>query len=318
MRPTLCVLSALVFTPPSIYSADVLVNHDGATKKITVTIDGQLFTQFLYDTYAKPVLYPIHGPGGVPMTRDWPLKDGTPGEDKDHVHHKSLTFTHGDVNGVDFWAENDKSGRIVTEKVTRVGTDNGAAIIEAKNQWTARDGKIVCTDTTTIRCGQAGRARFIDFTIAIHASHGDVTFGDTKEGTMAIRTRPELQLNPEKNKLAAGQAVNSEGKSGKAIWAEKARWVDYWAPVSGKTLGIAIFDHPSNPRHPTTWHAREYGLIAANPFGLHDFSRGKLPKEAGNLTIKSGDNITFRYRFLFHDGDAATAKIDEQWKAWAK
>jgi Family of unknown function (DUF6807) len=318
MRPILFRWPVVLLTAVSMSGADVMVNHDGAMKKVTVTIGGEVFTELLYNTYSKPVLYPVRGPGGVPMTRNWPIKDATPGEDKDHPHHKSLSFTHGDVNGVDFWAESEKSGRIVTDKVTRVGTDAGAAVIEMKNQWTSREGKVICTDTTTLRCGESGGARFIDFTVAIHADHGDVTFGDTKEGTMAIRTRPELQLNPEKNKLAAGHAVNSDGKTDRDIWGEKARWVDYWAPVSGKTLGVAVFDHPSNPRHPTTWHAREYGLIAANPFGLHDFSKGKLAKDAGNLTIKAGEEATFRYRFLFHEGDATAAKINDQWQAWAK
>jgi hypothetical protein len=158
-----------------------------------------------------------------------------------------------------------------------------------------------------------GENRAIDFDITVHASSGDVKFGDTKEGSMGIRTNPALRV---KGSVAKGQAVNSEGVKGKAVWGKRAKWVDYWGPINGNTVGIAIFDHPGNPRHPTWWHARDYGLVAANPFGVHNFE-GK-PKGTGDLVIKSGEKVRFRYRFLFHAGDVKKAKISESYTAWAK
>ena len=107
-----------------------------------------------------------------------------------------------------------------------------------------------------------------------------------------------------------------KGVKGKAIWGKRAKWVDYWAPVGGKTVGVAIFDHPSNPRHPTWWHARAYGLVAANPFGVHNFER--KPAGTGDMKIKAGQSVTFLYRFLFHEGDTKEAKIAERYKAFAK
>ncbi len=304
----------------------VTVSNDEAAKKVTIQLDGHVFTEFVYNTYAKPVLYPIVGPGEVPMTRDWPMKDGTANEDKDHIHHRSLWFTHGSVNGIDFWSEDGKNphGKVVTDGkvesgVEKSGTAGETAFIVAKNRWVGPDGKTLLTDTTRIKAGTiASGARFIDWSTTLKAADQPVVLGDTKEGTMAIRTRPELQLNPEKNKAAAGTAVNSEGLAGKAIWGKPARWVDYTAPIGGKTLGVAILDHPANPRHPTPWHAREYGLIAANPFGLHDFSGGKLPKDAGNLTLEPGKELTFSYRFIFHEGDTTQAGIESLWKGWTK
>ncbi len=297
-------------------AAEVAISRDDAAKTVAVTIDGKPFTALVWNTYPKPVLYPIHGPGGVPITRNWPMKDDVAGEDKDHPHHKSLWFGHGAMNGVDFWAEKEGFGRVTTDSVTKAAVEDGVAVIGTANKWLAPDGKVVCTDTTEIRAGEDGGNRWIDYAITFHASEGDVTFGDTKEGTMAIRTRPELNLDAKKNKLAAGQCTNSEGQTGQAIWGKKARWVDYWAPVEGKTLGVAIFDAPGNLRHPTTWHAREYGLIAANPFGLHDFTKG-TPKGAGDFILKKGESRTWRYRFLFHTGDAKTADIDAAWQKWA-
>ena len=72
--------------------------------KLRVEIGGQLFTEYILKGFAKPILYPVMGPGGVPMTRNYPMSK-VAGEASDHVHQKSMWFTHGDVNGVDFWAE---------------------------------------------------------------------------------------------------------------------------------------------------------------------------------------------------------------------
>jgi hypothetical protein len=316
MKPVMWC-TALVFSASlAIAAPEIVLKHDVGAKKVTVFVGSEVMTEFIYNTYAKPILWPVRGPGDVPLTRDWPMKTDTAGESKDHPHHKSLTFTHGAVNGIDFWSENAKAGKVVTQSISKTAVDSGVALIESKNNWVAPGGKVVCSDVTTIRCGLEGDARFIDFEIAITASAGDVTFGDTKEGTMAIRTRPELNL--EQNKLAAGHCVNSEGVTGKGLWGQKARWVDYWAPINGKVLGVAVFDHPANLRHPTPWHAREYGLVAANPFGLHDFSKGKEPKNAGDFVLKAGQTQTWRYRFLLHPGDAQAAGVEAAWKKWTK
>jgi hypothetical protein len=297
-------------------SPALAVIHDKAAKKVTVTVGGDLFTEVVYGTFAKPILWPLRGPGGVPMTRDWPMKPDTAGDDKDHPHHKSLWFTHGDVNGIDFWSESDKAGKVVTTAVPRAETTpDGRALIELKNEWRAPDGRVVCTDTTVVRLGTAGPARLVDLTITVAATQGEVVFGDTKEGTMAVRTRPELNVE-RKNPLAAGSSRNREGLTGKALWGVSSAWVDYSAPVDGTVVGLALFDHPSNLRHPTPWHARDYGLVAANPFGLHDFSKN-LPKGAGNFVIPSGSTQTWRYGVYLYQGAQSADAIDSAWKTWA-
>lgn len=282
-------------------------------KSVLLTAGGTEFASYIYQGYPKPVVYPILGPGGVAMTRKWPLEAAAPGEETDHPHHQGLWFNHGSVNGIDFWAISDKSGKIVVTEAPVVEDQSGGTRVKSKEEWRGPDGTVVCRSQTTVSSGVDGEDRYLDYTITITATEGDVTLGDTKEGTMAIRTRPELNL---KGAVAKGQAVNSEGVTGAAIWAKHAKWVDYWAPVNGHTLGIACFDHPSNLRHPTTWHARDYGLIAANPFGLHDFE--KQPKGAGDHPLKMGESLTFKYRWLFHAGDAKTAKIAERWEKWSK
>ncbi|MCA9177552.1 MAG: PmoA family protein [Planctomycetales bacterium] len=297
-------------------AADVkIVQSEG---KATVTIDGKLFTEYVFTGHSKPILYPILGPHQTPMTRNYPMQEGVDNEAKDHPHHKSLWFTHDDVNKVRFWMEypggkDQAPGKIIQQSMKVDGNR-----IVTQNNWTASDGKVVCTDERVVSFGANDVGRYIDYQVTLKASNGQVVIGDTKEGTMGIRTNPLLRLQADEkrgNHTAKGQAVNSEGVEGTAIWGKRAKWVDYWAPVEGHTVGVAIFDHPTNPRHPTWWHARAYGLVAANPFGISDFE--KKPEGTGNMTLKPGDEVTFRYRFLFHEGDVKQADIPAQYDAFA-
>ena len=302
------IISLWIANDPSTAGEIAISQTDG---KAVVTIDGELFTEYIFEGHAKPILYPIIGPQGIEMTRNYPMKEDVDNEARDHPHHKSLWFTHDDVNGVRFWMEyprsetEEKPGAIVQQDMQIVGNH-----IKTKNNWVAPDGQVVCSDTRDVAFGTTAVGRFIDLNITIHACHGDVVFGDTKEGTMGIRTHPLLRITSNEqrgNHTAKGSAINSEGVEGKEMWGKRAKWVDYWAPINGNTVGIAILDHPSNPRHPTWWHARDYGLVAANPFGIHNFE-GK-PEGTGDMTIKSDESITFCYRFLFHNGDAQQANI---------
>ncbi|MGK0184885.1 MAG: hypothetical protein ACI9R3_000659 [Verrucomicrobiales bacterium] len=290
-------------------TAATAVTHDVGKKSIRVDLGGALFTEFRYNQEKKPILFPIIGPHGIAMTRSYPMKKGVAGEAADHPHHTSLWFTHGEVNDNDFWANGKE--KIKTTEIVRAELQGENAVIESKNDWLDGEGKSVCTDTTTITMGQMNSDRFIDYKVTVHASAGDVTFQDTKEGTMGIRTNAALRL---KGDVAAGSAINSAGDKDQDLWGKNAKWVDYWATIDGKDVGVAIFDHTSNLRHPTTWHAREYGLIAANPFGAHHFKN--LKKGVGDFTLKSGESQTFHYYFLFHDGDHAAAEIAKKYDAW--
>lgn len=299
-------------------AADVVITESDG--KAVVTIDGQPFTEYVFSGHAKPILYPIIGPHGVEMTRHYPMQENVDNEASDHPHHKSLWYTHDNVNGVQFWMEytrNDaekQPGKII-QKSMRI---DGNSIV-TQNDWTAPDGKVVCSDERRLTFDSNDVGRMIDFQITLQASHGDVVFGDTKEGTMGIRTNPLLRLEADPrrgNHTAAGKSINSEGVEGKAMWGKRAKWVDYWAPVDGQTVGIAIMDHPGNPRHPTWWHARQYGLVAANPFGIHDFE--KQPSGTGDMKIDAGTSVTFRYRFLFHRGDYQQAGIERQFAEFGR
>jgi len=315
---TLC--AAVVFfcvaaMPGDAAAATVTIKQSDA--RLSVLIDGEVFTEYIFRGHSRPVLFPIIGPHGLSMTRSWPIKMGVPGESHDHVHQKPMFFAYGWVNGVNFFAETPNSGKTVHDKLLKVESGSERGLIQTTNNWVAPDGKIICTDTRTLCFQAVSGGRAIDWEITLHASHGDLTFRDDKHGIMAIRTHPNLRLDnaPERGVTTAnGQAVNSEGVSGKAVFGKRAKWIDYWGKIDDKTVGTAIFDHPDNPRHPTWWMARGYGYVAADPFGAH--SIGGEPPGTGDMTIPAGGAITFRYRFVFHAGDPKQAKIAEQYRQW--
>ena len=247
------------------------------------------------------------------MTRNWPMET-TPNEEHDHPHHRSLWFAHGEMNGRDFWSEERNFGKIVHDHFTKVESGKTSGVIQSHNNWIAADGKRICTDDRTFRLYNPGAAdeRLFDFEITLHASEGALTLGDTKEGTMAIRLAETMRL---KGPVGQGHIVNSAGVRDGDTWGKRADWCDYYGPVDGKIVGAAIFDHPQNPRHPTWWHVRDYGLFAANPFGQHEFEK-LANKSAGNLTIPAGDSVTFRYRFYLHAGDDQQAKVAQKYQEY--
>jgi hypothetical protein len=290
-------------------SRSVRISEVGDT--LEVTINGEPFTQYHFKNVSRPFLYPVLGPGGAPMTRDWPMNEG-PNDEKDHPHHRSLWYAHGEINGVDFWSESTNAGKTVHDGFIEVSSGQDVGVIKSRQKLVAKDGQVIATDVRTIRIHNTEPYRLLDYEVTIHASAGDLVLGDTKEGTMAIRVAPTINL---KGKVAQGHIVNSESVRDGETWGKRAKWCDYYGPVNGQTVGVAIFDHPSNPRHPTWWHVRDYGLFAANPFGQHDFE--KKEKGVGALKVKAGDSVTFRYRFYFHQGTTEEASVAARFAAFA-
>lgn len=278
--------------------------------KIRVELNGELFTEYIYTEAQRPYLYPVIGPTGAPITRNWPMKEGE-NEKKDHGHHKSLWFTHGDVNGIDFWTDGDDKGRIETAKILKL-VSGETGVIQVRNNWVGPDGGLVLVEDRAMRFFTEGDSKYIDFKISVRATEGDVVFGDTKEGSMAIRLAPTMRVD---GPVAQGHILNSEGNQGKDAWGKRAKWCDYYGPVEGETVGVAIFDHPGNPRHPTWWHVRNYGLFAANAFGVHNFE-GK-PEGTGDFEVSEGESATFSYRFYLHKGDTASAGVEGRYNEFA-
>jgi len=287
--------AAMLFAVSSPSVAEITAQRSDSG--VVIQIDGKPFTEYVTDANGTPVLWPIIGPTGKPMTRAYPMADA-PEEKKDHPHHRSMWFTHGDVNGLSFW---DKES-IKHREFVRIESGDRAVVV-TRNDWMSPDGKKVCEDQRTLTFAADGDARWIDFDVTLKATDQTVTFGDTKEGTMGVRVAASMKADSKKG----GQIVNSEGQTDGGAWGKPAAWVDYHGPVEGETVGIAILNHPSSFRFPTYWHVRTYGLFAANPFGLHDFKGSK--QVDGSHTLKPGETMTLRYRVLLHRGDEKEGEV---------
>ena len=286
-----------------------------APDRVAVEIDGKQFTA-LYSGPGKPYLHPLRAASGRIVTRLYPMET-VAGEPHDHPHHRGLWFSHGNVNGFDFWGNDPsqkgpKTGTIVVAGVPELKSGDKSGSISARFEWLDPARKKLLTESRTMTFYAGSDVRIIDLDIDLRADT-KVTFGDTKEGTFAIRLAPWLE-EPQEGGTAL--MIDAEGRKGeKEIWGKRSPWVDYSGSVDGEKLGIAIFDHPSNPRHPTWWHARGYGLFAANIFGWRDFERDKT--KDGSLTLEPGKSLRFRYRVIIHPGDAESAGIAKRYQKYS-
>ena len=207
-------------------------------------------------------------------------------------------------------------GQIVHEKLLEAKGGEKEGVVKSQLAWKAPNGEVPLTSVETLRVhARPANERVFDLEVVLTAGDKAVTLGDTKEGTMAMRIAESMRLKQPKGKVGEGSIVNSAGDRGATAWGKRAAWVEMSGPVGGKMLGIAIFDHPKNPKHPTRWHARDYGLFAANPFCEAEMDKAQ-PKGAGDFTLKAGQSVTFKYRLLLHAGDAAAAKVAERYASF--
>ena len=295
------------------YATTVKLTQEATDVK--VEIDGKEFTTYHFlagddKNFHRPFAYPVYAADGQAVTSDQEVTNP-----KEHPHHRSVWVAHGSVNGVDHWAHKGHKQRHI--KFDKVDGDTIVEELEWEGETAA--APTLLNETRTLRFfGLDDGTRGIDLTVVFTPAHGDVVFGDTKEaGIAAVRLHQEIGNSEKGAKHRDGVLTNSKGATGeKAIWGKPADWCDESGTINGKPYGVAIFDHPDNPRHPTQWHTREYGLHAANIFGLHDYDSKNVPKGAGDLKLEAGKTLTFKYRILFHTGDAASAKLDQRYKDW--
>ncbi len=279
-------------------------------KRIAVEVDGKPWTTYVPDDGPKPYFDPLIGPSDVALTRAWPMRE-VAGEPHDHPHHRSLWFGHLDVNKIDTWSEMPGHGQIrETSRPTVVGEGGPVAVLRTLNEWLDRSGRKVCEDERVVRFYATKTARVFDFEVTLRASDGPLKIADNKDGVFAVRVAAPMALTAKQG----GRIVNSRGVKDKAAWGQPAEWVDYTGPVSGETMGIAILNHPSSFRYPTTWHVRDYGLFAANPFGYHDFGQTK----PGDHAIEPGGSIHFAYRVVLHKGATESAAIDSLFRSYVR
>jgi hypothetical protein len=272
-----------------------------------ILVGDEVFAGYRFDDGGKPIVYPLIGPGGQEMTRNFPMKRDVPGERDDHDHHRSMWLTHGEVNGVDFWLDDQGCGRIVHTDGTASLSESGSAVLITDNDWLDPRGQRVLSDTRRFEFSIDGSRRIIDCDVLLKASDGDVNFGDTKEGTFGIRVAGSMKVDANQG----GIITNAEELTNKDAWGKPSAWVDYSGPVDRENVGITVHAHPSGFGAPCRWHVRTYGLFAANPFGIHHFEGG--PKRTG-IVLREGTKMRLNYRVVLHTGllDIAAAKKDAE------
>ena len=325
--PELAALALLTgFTAAAFAAAPakgVQVVADEAHRRVDITIDGAPFTSYIWPTsLKKPVLYPLITEEDVTVTRGYPL-DIRPGERVDHPHHAGLRFNYANVNGFDFWNNSDaikpesrsKMGAILHTRIvsTKSGADLGELVVESV--WVTGENKPILNQTTRYIFLRSSHARVIDQVITLKALDRAV-FNDDKDGLLGLRVARWLESPDEKGGIfmdangnptkvdavpadasnpATGEYLTSEGVKGAAAWGTRGRWCALTGHTGNHTVTIAIIDYPGNPGYPTYWHARGYGLFAANPLGRSIFDPKQPPF---NFTLEKGQSATFRYRVI--------------------
>jgi len=291
-------------------------------RKVVVTVDKKPFTEFIFpDTLEKHTLYPIYAPDGQVITRGFPVKT-KPGDPTDHPHHLGLWFNYEKVNGLDFW---NNSYNIKSDRKHLYGWIKVDTILETKNgkqgelkvssSWHNQQKKILLHETTHLKFTADKGVRIIDRITTLTAVADTVFFTDVKDGLLGLRVTPELQIplkeettfsdnqnnvtKVKANIRSSGNYLTSEGKQGDSAWGTRGEWCLLYGPMNNSVISIVMIDHPKNPGYPTYWHARGYGLFAANPLGQKIFSNGK---ESLNLTLQKNQSVTFRYRVVIASG----------------
>lgn len=294
--------------------------ENSLNKRVDVMIDGKLFTSYQWpENICKPVLYPIFTAKGTEITRGFPINP-KPSERTDHAHQIGMWLTYGNVNGYDFWGNgskglgtrNENGGVIKHLSIDKKQDGKNEGILVTSSAWITPTGEELMEENSEYHFLVKDSVRIIDRVTTLTAKT-DITMPDTKEGMFGIRVARELELPSEaavtlysadgqatkiealSNKDITGNYLSSEGVTGDAVWGTRAKWMDLLGNIGDEKISIIICDHPKNPNYPTYWHARGYGLFAANPLGVKDFTEEKTSL---NFSLKSGQSITFRYRVI--------------------
>ena len=275
-----------------------------------IEIGGEFFTGYHYGAeVCRPYFHPVIGPYGQSVTRGFPMVEGIEGESTDHHHHRAIYVAHGDVNGVDDWSESPNCGRIVHRDFDTVSSGPVYGHIVDQLEWVSNAGEPVLQEVRDMKIYNVSPSKLVDMQLTLTApADNDVVFGDTKEGgLLSLRVAGTMKAT------SGGKMENAIGSiNEQEMWGKRAQWADYSGPVEGKWVGVALFDHPKNLRHPTYWHARNYGLMTANPFGIATFEGD--PSRDGSYTLPAGETVIFRYRIYIHKGDAREGNVAEKYQ----
>ena len=321
-------------------TARVQVKAHDTAPRVDVTVDGKPFTSYMFERgQKKPFLFPLRTAKGTVVTRGYPLEP-RPFERTDHPHHIGLWFNYGDVNGLDFWNNSDavpparaaKMGTVVHKRVLEAASGQDKGTLDVEMDWVDSNGTVLLKENTRFVFRGDASTRTIDRTTRLTAAKEPVVLGDNKEGLLGIRVargleqpskKPEqltdAEGKPNKTRVlnddgVVGNYVGSDGKTGDAVWGTRGPWMMLGGKVDSEEVTLAILDHPSNPGFPTVWHARGYGLFAANNLGRKAFDPSQPESKR---TLQPSESITFRHRVLVLSGAPDPARMATEHKTYA-
>ena len=262
----------------------------------------------------KPVLHPVFTPGGLVVNRMYPLGRAE-GESEDHPHHVGVFFTYDRVNGEGFWNNTTSPPGIDHVAVTRKEGGPGRGRLSTVSHWTGKSGHALLKERRDMVFHVREGEYVIDFFITLTALTAAVTFEDTKEGMFGLRVAPWLR-----EKDGTGRYLSSNGdRTERNVWGKRARWVRLEGNDGGRPGGAAMVNHPMSVNFPTFWHARGYGLFAANPLGQRVFvkSRGNPDAEPFALSLEPGKSALFAFRLVLYDGSRTAEEIEKHFEEFA-
>ena len=256
----------------------------------------------------KPYFHPLGTLDGTVLTDLRP---------KDHPWHRAVWFSWKHINGLNYWEENRRTGlsqgrtEITAVKVTP--NDDYSAKIELALAHHPPDKPVVLAEKRLISVAapdKTGRYH-VDWRSTFTAGEKDVLLDRTpipgQKGGRGYGGYAGLSLRmaPATRKW---QYIDSEGRKGsRQIHGKNARWVDFSGPVAdGKAAGVAVLDHPGNPRHPSPWYVNQ-GMPYFSPALLFNESR----------TLEAGKSLALRYRIIVHPGRGDGEMLDKEWKAFS-
>jgi hypothetical protein len=282
----LAAATMLVLSFAASGSADSPATFVRGESRLLIKVNGSEFATYVWNdpTVKRPYFSQVHSPRGVQVTRTFPPVEGRDATDHATMH-PGLWLAFGDISGTDFWRNKGvvRHAGFVEEPVA----DPQGGRFAVRNMYESNDQRVF-EEVCRIRLRVTPHGNLIVWESGFSGAE-DFAFGDQEEMGLGIRVATDLTVTH------GGVITSSDGrKNEKEVWGRQADWCDY----SGRGVGIMLMPDPGNFRR-SWFHARDYGLLVANPFGRQAFTKG----EPSRVVVKRGETLSLRFGVLVHDSN---------------
>lgn len=291
------------------------VQEDG---RLSIKIDDKPVAVYCYEDEktTRPYFAHVKTLSGMQVTRNNPPIAGQDIVDHDAIH-PGIWMSFGDISGSDYWRNKAKVRQVNFTKLLQGGAGHGSFAV--RNQYMKENDptQVLCEEDAhyaVVVC-EGGYLLRWDSTFS---SKNEIKFGDQEEMGIGFRVATPLRVGasgPPSVPAGNGKITNSAGaKNEKEVWGNTAEWCDYSGTIDGQPVGMTILCHPDNFR-PSWFHARDYGLLEANPFGRQAFGKG----EKSSVTVRPGEKLRLRYGIFVHSGaDPSIADLKARFEEYVQ